>query len=155
MISDLEIIKAFKNSIASLYSDFSIYLDQTKEGFKAPAVFLKTTTNRMPSTNLLYTVDTSVYISVLLKQTAPAADLYRVQDKLQGEFWNGIYVTNGSEKRWLHTNNISSSISGADSNTQDILTVTARFIFYDSIPKIEPSEKIKNIVLKKAIKENE
>ena len=79
--------------------------------------------------------DVSVYITYFPKKNDDMLAMYDVKDSLKSAFIHGLSV--GS--RYLHFITIQTETNGQDS---DILLITLRTQYYDSIGKEEPTYKM-------------
>ena len=138
MISDIDILTATKEKLKSIYPNYPVYLEETKEGFDSPCFFLKLQITQTQQNKANFFTDCNLYISYFSLKNDSAANLYKVKNKVRQLFLFGLQV----ENRYLHFTSISATTSGQDA---DICEFTLPFNFYDSIDVQETNYKMNEL----------
>lgn len=100
MVKESEILVAVRNQLKTVYPDYPVYLEETKENFKSPCFFLKMIRSTNMQNKFVNKNEINIYITFFAeKNKLDSLQLYDVKDTIIELFWQGMWVkTKGKEK---------------------------------------------------------
>lgn len=135
MLLQREILEAAKEKLKSLprFQNLKAYLDETKQDFDTPCLFLKLIKTTRPDNARAGRTENECLLVITYfdakdetdESENKAAEIYDIKDEITAAFWRGLQV----KDRWIHFSEVTSDTEGEEA---DIIYMQLPFVYMDA-----------------------